>query len=117
MASVISSPPASTEVNMPMPKPQTEVDAWSEEELEEESLLENQETTALIGSMLVHLIIILGLALIPTRKDDDEAVVLLSPPPDYSEEKVETIEDVTYSQLPQEAVGANSIAEAEMAEA
>lgn len=117
MASVISSPPTSTEVNMPMPKPQTEVDAWSEEELEEESLLENQETTALIGSMLVHLIIILGLALVPLRKDDDEAVVLLSPAPDYSEEKVETIEDITYSQLPQEKVGANSIAEAEMAEA
>ena len=41
------------------------VDAWSEAELEDESLLENEEATALIGSMLVHLIIILTLALVP----------------------------------------------------
>ncbi len=44
-----------------------DVDAWHEDELEEESFFENQETTALIGSMLVHLIVILTLALVPLR--------------------------------------------------
>ncbi len=95
-----------------------EVDAWSEEELEEESLLENNETTAMIGSMLVHLIVILALALVPLRsRVDEEAVVLVSPPPEYLQEKVESIEEVTYSELPQLQVGANSMADTEMAEA
>lgn len=117
MSTVISSPPSSPSDQVDPLESQTEVDAWSEEELEEESLLENQETTALIGSMLVHLIIILTLALVPLRSDEQEAVVIVSPPPDYSQEEVERIEDVTYSDLAQEQVGANSIAEADMAEA
>lgn len=102
----------------PPPESSSMVDAWSEEELEDESLLENQETTALIGSMLVHLLAILAFALIPVpKRRDNEAVVIVSPPPDYSVDKVETIEEVTYSALPSERVGANSSAEAEMAEA
>ena len=93
------------------------VDAWSEDELEDDSLLENSETTALIGSMLVHLIIILTLALVPLRlKTEDEAVVIVSPP-EYSEDEVEMIEEVVYSDVPQTEVGANSIADSEMAEA
>ena len=68
-----------------------EVDAWHEDELEEESFFENQETTALIGSMLVHLIVILTLALVPLRAPvDDDAVVIVSPP-EYSQE----IEELT----------------------
>jgi hypothetical protein len=96
---------------------QAEVEEWSSEELEDESLLENQETTALIGSMLFHLIIILVLALVPLRETiDDEAVVLVSPP-EYLQDKVEMIEEVTYSEVPSDQVGANSSAESEMAEA
>ncbi len=95
-----------------------QVDAWSEDEFEESPFLENRETTALVGSMLVHLIIILALALVPLRLAvDDEAVVIVSPPPDYSQDKVELIEEVTYSDVANEQVGANSIAESEMAEA
>ena len=110
---VSSPPPADAELAS-----QTEVDAWDEEELEPESLFENQETTALIGSLLVHLIVILTFALIPLRESvDEEAVVIVSPPPDYTEEKVETIDEVTYSELPSDQVGANSSADAEMAEA
>ena len=94
-----------------------DVDAWSEEELEEESLLENEEATALIGSMLVHLIIILTLALVPLRPSvDDEAVVIVSPP-EYEQDKVELIDEVTYSDVAQVEVGANSLSEADMAEA
>ncbi|MCG8653405.1 MAG: VWA domain-containing protein [Pirellulales bacterium] len=114
MSTVISSAP----IDQKLLESQTEVDAWSEEELEEESLLENQETTALIGSMLIHLIIILVLALVPLREAlEDEAVVIVSPPPNYEQEKIETIDEVTYSPLAQDQVGANSIAESEMAEA
>ena len=94
---------------------QHDVDAWSEEELEDESLLENQEATALIGSMLVHLIIILTLALVPlSLSTDDEAVVIVSPP-DYEQDKVELIDEVTYSDVEQVEVGANSMADTEMA--
>ena len=93
------------------------VETWSEEELEEESFLENPETTALIGSMLVHLIIILTLALVPLRlQSDPEAVVIVSPPK-YDDQEVEMIEEVTYSEVEQTEVGANSVADSEMAEA
>ena len=114
MTTLFASPPTKSK---PLAR-QAEVDAWSEEELEDESLLENQETTALIGSMLFHLIIILVLALVPLSNDlDDEAVVIVSPPPDRLQDKIEMIEQVTYSEIPQEQVGANSMAETEMAEA
>ncbi len=94
------------------------VDAWDEEELEEESFFSASETTAFAGSMLVHLIIILSLALVPLVVPvDEEAVVLVSPPAETEIEKVEMIDDVTYSDLPQTEVGANSSADAAMAEA
>lgn len=117
-------PPHPTDSSTPVHSPpqvresdQREVDAWSEEELEDESFFENQETTALIGSMLVHLIIILTLGLVPLRAPvDDEAVVIVSPP-EYSEEIEELIDEVTYSDLPQVQVGANSLSDSQMAEA
>ena len=106
--------PHPTDENLP---DEESVDAWSEDELEDDSLLESSESTALIGSMLVHLIIILTLALVPLRlKTEDEAVVIVSPP-EYSEDEVEMIEEVVYSEVPQTEVGANSIADSEMAEA
>lgn len=95
-----------------------EVESWSDEEFEDESFLENDETTAMIGSLLVHLIIILTLALVPLRPEyDEEAVVIVSRAPDYSQEKIDLIDEVTYSDVPQVEVGANSLAEADMAEA
>ncbi len=103
--------------NDPNMDEQRDVDAWSEEELEDESVLENQEATALIGSMLVHLIIILTLALVPLRPQVDEEAVVLVSPPEYSQDKFELIDEVTYSDVPQVEVGASSMADAEMAEA
>lgn len=104
-------------VNDPNPDQQRELDAWSEDELEDESVLENQEATALIGSMLVHLIIILTLALVPLRPQVDEEAVVIVSPPEYSQDNFELIDEVTYSDVPQVEVGASSIADAEMAEA
>ncbi len=121
MSSVLSSRPTDEntveEPNCNAPAEESEVDAWSEEELEEESLLENEEATALIGSMLVHLIIILTLALVPLRSNVDEEAVVIVSPPEYSQEKIEMIDEVTYSEVPQTEVGANSMSDMSMAEA
>ncbi|MDF1840637.1 MAG: VWA domain-containing protein [Rubripirellula sp.] len=121
MSSVLTpSRPDSDPTSQPTPEnadEQRDVDAWNEEELEEESLLENQEATALIGSMLVHLIIILTLALVPLRPPFDEEAVVIVSPPDYSQEKIEMIDEVTYSEVPQTEVGANSMSDMSMAEA
>ena len=76
--SSVTPPSTGPESNQPPQANAENVDAWDEAELEDESLLENEEATALIGSMLVHLIIILTLALVPLRAEvDDEAVVLV----------------------------------------
>ena len=91
--------------------------AWDEEELEDESFLAADETTALIASMLVHLIVILWLALVQLQPSvDEQAVMLVADPPDYSE-PVKLIRDVTYSDQPQTEIGASSTAQLEMAEA
>ncbi len=96
----------------------SDVAAWSDEELEDEGFWTGSETTAFIGSMLVHLIVILALALVPLRNPiDPEAVVIVSTPPDYTQDRVELIEEVIYSDVPQEAVGANGLAQFEMAAA
>ncbi|QDT06852.1 hypothetical protein K227x_52730 [Rubripirellula lacrimiformis] len=95
-----------------------DLEAWPEDELDDESILESSETVAMIGSLLVHLIIILSLALVPLQLiEDEEAVVIVSKPPAETIEKVEMIDEVTYSDVPQLRVGANSLAETEMAEA
>ena len=68
--------------------------------------------------MLVHPIIVLTLALVPLKAPFDEEAVVIVSPPEYQQEKIEEIiDDVTYSDLPQVKVGANSVADSEMAEA
>ena len=47
---------------------------------------------------------------------ENDAVVIVSPP-EYSREIEELIDEVTYSEVPQVKVGANSLADAQMAEA
>jgi hypothetical protein len=93
------------------------VDAWDEEELEEESALETDESTALFGSMAVHILIIVALAIMPTRSFiDEEAVVIVSPP--VSEQDDEPlIEEVVYSEVSEVEIGSNATAEADMADA
>ena len=119
--SSVTPPSSGPESNQPSdaipPSGAENVDAWSEADLEDESLLENEEATALIGSMLVHLIIILTLALVPLRAEVDEEAVVLVSPPEYEEEKIEMIDEITYSDVEQTEVGANSDAEVDMSEA
>ena len=93
------------------------VDAWDEEELEDEPVLQTNETTALIGSMLVHLTIILALALVQlSNSEDEEAVVIVATPPTH-EQDLETIDVVTYSPVAAETVGANSESFTDVAQA
>ncbi|NND97342.1 MAG: VWA domain-containing protein [Pirellulaceae bacterium] len=97
--------------------PDAEVDAWDEDELEEEPVLQTDESSALIGSVLVHLILILALALAPLSLPvDEDAVVLVSPPTNELTEEIKIIEDVTYEE-PSEEIGASSEADMAMAEA
>ncbi|TWT83897.1 hypothetical protein CA13_53710 [Planctomycetes bacterium CA13] len=94
------------------------VDVWDEEELEDESFFASDETTAFVGSMLFHVIIILALPLVPLAMSvDEDAVVLVSPVRQDDFQKVELIENVVYSDFPQEEFGAASTDESEMAEA
>ena len=65
----------------------------------------------------IHLIIILTLALVPLRPQIDEEAVVIVSPPEYSQDTFELIDEVTYSDVPQVEVGANSTADSEMAEA
>lgn len=92
------------------------VDAWDEEELEEEPVLQTDESAAFFGSMAVHILIIVSLAIMPTQIfEDEEAVVIVSPPVQTESEPL--IEEVVYSDIPEISIGANSTAESEMADA
>lgn len=82
-----------------------------------ESLWDNDETIAMVGSMQVHIIIFLALALVQFQQPyDANAVVMLSPPPEY-EEKLAVIEEIVVSDTPQTEVGTDALAELSMAEA
>tara|TARA_R110002049_G_scaffold72490_6_gene187422 strand:- start:119481 stop:121691 length:2211 start_codon:yes stop_codon:yes gene_type:complete len=103
------------ESNIPAPDP---VDTWGDDEFEDEPVIQSEETIALIGSMLVHLIVILLLALAPLRStQDDDAVVLLSPAAERNEEPVQLLNEITYDADPQDAIGSDSVANLEMAAA
>ena len=93
-----------------------DVDAWDEEELEEEPVLQTDESAAFFGSMAVHILIIVSLAIMPTRAfQDEEAVVIVSPPVESETEPL--IEEVVFSEVPEIAIGANSTSDSEMVDA
>ena len=95
-----------------------EVDAWGDEEFEDESGIRSEETYALVGSMLVHLIVILLLALAPLRSsEDDNAVVLLSPSKDLNEQPVQLLNEITYDADPRDSLGSDNAADFDMASA
>lgn len=94
------------------------LEAWDDEELEDDAGWFSDQSAAFIGSMIVHLAVLLFLGLTPLiQSHDPEAIVIVSSPPPQEEEELKVIDMVTYSDLPQDEVGANSTAQAEMAEA
>jgi hypothetical protein len=94
-------------------------DAESEIEYEdEESGWFGNDTFAIAASLLGHMVLVLALALVPIALESTEdSIVLVSNPPEYEEEMLHEIEEIVYSDLPQTDVGANSLADASMAEA
>lgn len=95
-----------------------EVDAWSEEELEDDGGWFGDESAAFVGSLLVHLGIIVVLGLTPMiQKIDPEAIVFVSPPTLEQPEKIQVVDVVTYDEAPQDQLGAASLGNLSMAEA
>ncbi len=96
----------------------SDVDAWDEAELEDDGGWFGNESASFVGSMIVHLGVIVMLGLTPIiQKLDPEAIVLVSAPPVQEIEEFEIVEEVTHSELPQDKVGAASLGEVSMAEA
>ena len=52
------------------------------------------DTFAMAASLLAHMAVVLGLALVPVMRDSgEEAVVLVSPPPKYDQELIHQIDE------------------------
>ncbi|MEM6366398.1 MAG: vWA domain-containing protein, partial [Planctomycetota bacterium] len=90
----------------------------SPEEIDEsEGFFDADENVAMVGSLQVHLIVLLSLALLQLRAPiDEEAVVILSSPPEY-EQPIETIREFVVSDQVETDVGANALAELDLSEA
>ncbi|MEM1226365.1 MAG: vWA domain-containing protein [Planctomycetota bacterium] len=92
-------------------------EGWDSDDEEAEGFFEADENIAMIGSMQVHLIIILTLGLFQLRRPaDEDAVVILSPVPEY-EQPIETIQEFVVSDQVQPDIGADALAELDLAEA
>ncbi|MEX0825020.1 MAG: vWA domain-containing protein [Pirellulaceae bacterium] len=78
----------------------------------------NDESYAFAASLLTHMAIVLFLALVPLVPTiDEEAIVIVTSPPDYEQEAIQMIDEITSSDVSHSEVGANSVADTEMAEA
>ncbi len=77
------------------------------------------DTVAFASSMFIHMGMVLALALIPMFEHREKRSVLLAPPaPELiPEQAIVAAEDVAYSDIPQNAIGALSSSSSEMAEA
>ncbi|MEL7264893.1 MAG: vWA domain-containing protein, partial [Planctomycetota bacterium] len=93
-------------------------DTW-EEWMDEEEGFFGGDMVAMIGSLLVHMMVILGLALIPLmgNQAEEQAALIVVPPEEVPVEIEDTfeIEEVTYSDVPSTDVGANAEDDASMA--
>src|SRR5690606_17468801 len=116
--SAAATPSAAEQVSAEPPLGQDELETWSDDELEEDGGWFSDESTAFIGSLLVHLAVLLVLGVTPLlQRHDTEAIVMVASRPDAQVEELRIIEEVSYSELPQDQVGANSTTDTAMAEA
>ncbi len=92
---------------------QVDVDAIDEQELESGGWL-NDQTAAFVGSLVIHVGVLLLLGLVPlvAVQLPKTLEIVATPPPD-DETPVRVIEEVAYSDLPQSQVGAGGSAEIE----
>ena len=93
-------------------------DALDASSWEEQEGWLSDTSMAFIASLLTHMAVVLLLALLPLiQRQQEPPIVLVSPPPADPQQEMEVIDQVSYSEVPQDAIGANSDALAEMAEA
>jgi len=93
------------------------VQTWGEEEFEDDAGWFGDESFAFVGSLLVHLCVIVMLGLTPIlNREDPEAIVIVSSPTETLD-PIEIVDEVTYSEVMQEKVGAASTGDFAMAEA
>lgn len=98
---------------------QDDADEYDEDADDEDSAAWlNDESMAFVASLLTHMAILLGLALVPVLVESErQAVVLTSSPPDLQQEQIEIIDELTFSDIAETKVGAAADAQSEMAEA
>jgi hypothetical protein len=94
------------------------LEAWDDAELEEDEGWLSDESAAFIGSLIVHLGVLVLLGIIPLiQSHDPEAVVFVASRPVEEADELRVVDVVTYDDLPHEQAGAASMADAAMAEA
>jgi hypothetical protein len=99
-------------------EPESQVESDEEYEEEEAESWFNGDSVAFVASLLVHMGLILSLALIPLLNEmESAAVVLVSTPLDPLRDQELVVDDVVYSDISQDQVGAMSSGATEMAEA
>lgn len=80
------------------------------------SSLTSGDSQAFLLSLIVHTILILGLALIPILSDPEEVgITLTALPAAETPEQFEITEDLAFAEEPSETIGANSIGQSGMA--
>ncbi len=116
-----SAAPAASAVDHASARPpisQGQLEAWSDDELEDDGGWFSDESAAFVGSLIVHLAVLLLLGLTPLlQRDAPEPIVMVASRPAEQVEELRIIEEVSYSDVPQDQVGANSTTEMAMAEA
>ena len=91
---------------------------YEDDEEEEAESWFTGDSVAFVASLLVHMGLLLSLALVPLIDDFvPDAVVLVSSPPDPLREQELVVDEVIYSDIPQDQVGAMSTGASEMSEA
>lgn len=94
------------------------LEAWDDAELEEDEGWLSDESAAFIGSLIVHLGVLVLLGIIPLiQSHDPEAVVFVASRPAEEPDELRVVDVITYDDLPHEQAGAASMADAAMAEA
>jgi hypothetical protein len=94
------------------------LEAWDEAELEGDDGWLSDESAAFIGSLIVHLGVLVLLGIIPLiQSHDPEAVVFVASRPAEEVDELRVVDVITYDDLPHEQAGAASMADAAMAEA
>ena len=88
---------------------QDPIEAWSDDDLEDDAGWFSDESAAFVGSLIVHLAVLLVLGITPLlQREEPEAIVMVASRPAEQLEELRIIEEVSYSELPHDQVGANS---------